>query len=187
MMWDAPFVEFYYPALSDETHVTVDIGNAAETFAALRHDRQRQQKLLANAERVSQELLCPSCLESYWRKLIRRYRSYFRLDAVLDDRETLRRLLAGLDVAKLKLVALDVSTKWKLVSPRFLTDSDQLRAIADDATVDPEATPAPAKMWKTKRAKKKKASETAEDITDAKRRAAKKWLRGVTGCLGLQC
>ena len=100
MMWDAPFVEFYYPAFSDETHVTVDIQNAAEKFAALRNDEQRQQKLLANAERVSQELFCPSCLESYWRKLIRRYRSYFRLDAVLDDRETLRRLLAGLDVSK---------------------------------------------------------------------------------------
>ena len=69
-MWDAPFVEFYYPALSDETHVTVDINNAAERFSALRNDQQRQQKLLANAERVSQELLCPSCLESYWRKLI---------------------------------------------------------------------------------------------------------------------
>ena len=73
------------------------------------------------------------------------------------------------------------------MSPRFLTSSDQLRAIADDATVDPDATPAPAKMWRERRAKKKKASETAEDITDAKRRAAKKWLRGVTGCLGLQC
>ena len=187
MMWDAPFVEFYYPALSDETHVTVDIQNAAEKFSALRSDEQRQQKLLSNAERVSQELLCPSCLESYWRKLIRRYRSYFRLDAVLDDRETLRRLLAGLDVAKLKLVALDVSTKWKLVSPRFLTEPGQLQAIADAATVDPDATPAPAKMWKTKRAKHKKAPETAEDITDVKRRAAKKWLRGVTGCLGLKC
>ena len=61
-MWDAPFVEFYYPALSDETHVTVDINNAAEKFSALRNDHQRQQKLLANAERVSQELLCPNCL-----------------------------------------------------------------------------------------------------------------------------
>ena len=63
----------------------------------------------------------------------------------------------------------------------------QLQAIADAATVDPDATPAPARMWRERRAKKKKASETAEDITDAKRRAAKKWLRGVTGCLGLQC
>ena len=80
-----------------------------------------------------------------------------------------------------------MSTKWKLVSPRFLTSPEQLRAIADDATVDPDATPAPARMWRERRAKKRKASETAADISDAKRRAAKKWLRGVTGCLGLQC
>ena len=28
---------------------------------------------------------------------------------------------------------------------------------------------------------------TFRSEADAKRRAAKKWLRGVTGCLGLQC
>ena len=94
--------------------------------------------------------------------------------------------LANSNIAYM-LVALDVSTKWKLVSPRFLTEPGQLQAIADAATVDPDATPAPARMWRERRAKKRKASETAADITDVKRRAAKKWLRGVTGCLGLQC
>ena len=59
------------------------------------------------------------------------------------------------------------------MSPRFLTEPGQLQAIADAATVDPDATPAPARMWKERRAKKK-ASETAADISDVKRRAAKK-------------
>ena len=63
-----------------------------------------------------------------------------------------------------------------------------VRSASDPfSAIQPDATPAPARMWKERRAKKKKASETAADISDVKRRAAKKWLRGVTGCLGLQC
>lgn len=175
LLWDAPFVEFYYPALSDgETHVSVARADAAGKLSDLRSDRVLQQKLLTNAERVSEELLCPACLEAYWRTLIDRYRRYFRLDTVLDDRATLQRLLDTLDVEALQLVALDVSTKWKLVQPRFITSRDQLVALADAATADPRATPAPARAWRAKRRKKK--APVDEDVA---RRAAKKWLRGV--------
>ena len=58
--------------------------NAAERFSALRNDQQRQQRLLANAERVSQEPL-PVMPRIMLAETDTQVPVLFRLDAVLDD------------------------------------------------------------------------------------------------------
>mmetsp|Transcript_25513 Transcript_25513/g.87601 ORF Transcript_25513/g.87601 Transcript_25513/m.87601 type:complete len:210 (+) Transcript_25513:290-919(+) len=84
VLWDAPYVEWYYPALRDGvTHVTV---NKSDAFSVVRGlSEARTLKLAAEAARVHREFLSAGALAAYWRELVRQYRDHFGLAAVVDS------------------------------------------------------------------------------------------------------
>ncbi|KAH8051083.1 hypothetical protein JL720_15240 [Aureococcus anophagefferens] len=68
VFWKAPFVEWYFPALSaGETHLVVDAANVSSTVDALNRGAIDAQSLLRQADRVDDELLCPRCLARYFK------------------------------------------------------------------------------------------------------------------------
>ena len=67
------FVEHYYPALKEgETHVAFDRETAAAALAAV--TPELRDKLVQNARKVADELLCPDCLANYWRLVVAKLR-----------------------------------------------------------------------------------------------------------------
>jgi len=115
-LWDAPYVEFYYPALAAvspegtaksraaaPTHVALDRKTAEATLAAL--TPKLREELVKNAKKVADELLCPGCQANYWRLVIAKMREHFRFDLVLDDAPRLLKVLDKLNFTKRRLVA----------------------------------------------------------------------------------
>ncbi|KAH8057642.1 hypothetical protein JL722_6730 [Aureococcus anophagefferens] len=102
-MWDAPYVEWYYPALAEGvTHLALNRSTALDAVRDV--PRRAVETMLRNARAVYDRLLCPDCLAAYMRTLVRKMRAYFRLGDVLDDPARLRRVLERLDVASLELL-----------------------------------------------------------------------------------
>ena len=135
-LWDAPYVEWYYPALSPKTtHLTVSRETAYAVLADADADAALIGRLRANARRVYDDLLCPDCLDAYWRRLVDGVRDYFDLGAVLDDPATLRRVLRGLDFENYELVEFGINgfaggKSWTTgpsthTSIRFISDVDR--------------------------------------------------------------
>ncbi|KAH8069391.1 hypothetical protein JL721_5948 [Aureococcus anophagefferens] len=89
-MWDAPYVEWYYPALAEGvTHLALNRSTALDAVRDV--PRRAVETMLRNARAVYDRLLCPDCLAAYMRTLVRKMRAYFRLGDVLDDPDRLRR------------------------------------------------------------------------------------------------
>ena len=129
----APYVEYYYPALADGvTHLSLNRTTAVQRLRSL--DRQATARLVRNARRVADELICPECLVNYWRLLVAKMRAYFGIANVLDDPERLRRVLEALPFDDLELAELDVNVTRRgheYTSLRLLTNRDDLLALAD--------------------------------------------------------
>ena len=86
LLWKAPFVEWYYPALRNgETHVDVDHRSLADAVRELEAHPEKAAAILKNAKRVDAELVCPNCIARYLRLAIERVRKRFQLSKVLDD------------------------------------------------------------------------------------------------------
>jgi len=147
-MWNAPFVEHYYPALKEgETHVAFDRETAAAALAAV--TPELRDKLVQNARKVADELLCPDCLANYWRLVVAKLREYFRLGLVLDDPARLQSALEKFDLDGRQLVALHSSLRG--TSAHFITEKRQLlhlAAVALNETVpSSDAAPLPNGAW----------------------------------------
>ncbi|KAJ8603439.1 hypothetical protein CTAYLR_003972 [Chrysophaeum taylorii] len=69
LIWDASYVEFYFPALAHGiTHLAVNLCNAKRTVEGL--DAARIATLASNARRVYDAWLCPDCLAAYYQALL---------------------------------------------------------------------------------------------------------------------
>lgn len=130
VLWDAPYVEWYYPALEDGvTHVTINKTNANSIIRSL--DDTKTAHLLANSQRVYENILCTDCLSRYFRRVVHRMRQYFHLDLILDDPVALKRLLARVDIPNLQLVEFSFNAYEERIRYSFITSSERLLAIAD--------------------------------------------------------
>jgi len=104
VFWKASFVEWYFPALQDgETHVVADKQTLVSTIERLNKDPAQQKRLVANAGRVDEELVCPQCLARYLRMVVDALRQRFSLSTVLDDPCRARDLFQSLDCTGLEL------------------------------------------------------------------------------------
>ena len=148
-MWDAPYVEWYYPALAEGvTHLALNRSTALDAVRDV--PRRAVETMLRNAREVYDRLLCPDCLAAYMRTLVRKMRAYFRLGDVLDDPARLRRVLERLDVASLELV--EFTIREKKIHINFITTRNQLLELAahtNDTAV--EAKLNDAKPWRQRR------------------------------------
>ena len=148
-MWDAPYVEWYYPALAEGvTHLALNRSTALDAVRDV--PRRTVETMLRNAREVYDRLLCPDCLAAYMRTLVRKMRAYFRLGDVLDDPARLRRVLERLDVASLELV--EFTIREKKIHINFITTRNQLLELAahtNDTAV--EAKLNDAKPWRQRR------------------------------------
>ena len=105
VFWKAPFVEWYFPALSaGETHLVVDAANVSSTVDALNRGAIDVQSLLRQADRVDDELLCPRCLARYFKTALAALSRRFSLAKVLDDPCVAELFFEHLDCAGLDLV-----------------------------------------------------------------------------------
>jgi len=139
-MWDAPFVEFYYPALEEgDTHVAFDRTTAESTLKAV--TPERSERLLKNARRVGEELLCPDCLANYWRLVIAKMRAHFKLADVLDNRKFVRRLLARFNMTNRELIAFHATPKGTQV--HFITEKSQLAHVVYSGLNESETAKGP--------------------------------------------
>jgi len=87
LLFDAPYVEWYYPALKrGVTHVAVNATTARDAFRLLDGSQKTAQRvLIPSAARVGEQFLCPECLERYLLEVTLAMRRRFRLGAFLDD------------------------------------------------------------------------------------------------------
>ncbi|KAJ1459043.1 hypothetical protein M885DRAFT_76304 [Pelagophyceae sp. CCMP2097] len=121
VLWDAPYVEWYYPALKDGvTHVTV---NKSDAFSVVRGlSEARTLKLAAEAARVHREFLSAGALAAYWRELVRQYRDHFGLAAVVDSPAFLETALRpALNMSEMQFVEFRQEagkTKFALINKR---------------------------------------------------------------------
>ena len=104
-LWDAAYVEFYYPALKEgETHLGLSRADAIDVLQKQTPETRRQ--LIEQAKRVNEELLCPQCLANYWRLVVHKMRDRFRLSEVLDTPKKLKEV-----IQKLNFTFFDQNTK----------------------------------------------------------------------------
>lgn len=105
LLWAAPAVEWYYPALKDgQTHLSVDATTLAGVARNLVHS---DAAALADAASVVfDSFLCGTCLQRYWRNVVAELRRHFRYDVALDDPDAIEAVLDGLDCDSLLHVRL---------------------------------------------------------------------------------
>ena len=71
LIWDAPYVEFYFPALKNGvTHLAVDSCNAESTVEALLQDPDRLESLAREAAKIGDVLLSADGLSTYYKYLL---------------------------------------------------------------------------------------------------------------------
>jgi len=86
LQWAAPFVEWYYPALTDyETHVVVAQRSVAATVRALEADRASAEALGRAGRAIHDTFLCPECLAKFLARAIGAARDHLGMGLVLDD------------------------------------------------------------------------------------------------------
>ena len=85
-LWNSPLVEWYFPALQhDVTHLAVDLYTASQKVDHLEQRPDDAARLVRNALKLHNILLCPDCTLTYFALVIYGLRKYFRLYDVLDD------------------------------------------------------------------------------------------------------
>jgi len=86
LLWDASFVEWYYPALaSGATHVAINRSTGIATMERLEANPAEFSKLVAGAKAIAELHTCPHCLASHWKDVFEAMRERFGYEAVLDD------------------------------------------------------------------------------------------------------
>ena len=104
MLWDAAFVEWYYPALRHgETHVAINATTAKQVHDYLEDPAsgRRLAKLLDGARRVQDDLVSPFAIATYVAAVVDALRGHMRFDLVLDDENATARWLGGVDCSGL--------------------------------------------------------------------------------------
>ena len=100
LLWDAPFVEHYYPALRHgDTHLAVDRRDALSFARSALGDAREARRLAAGAMAVYETYLCPQCLAAYLRDVYDELRDRFALGSILDGGDDPRGFLRFLACA----------------------------------------------------------------------------------------
>lgn len=87
LLWDAPFVEWYFPALSHaQTHLAVNKQTLMKTL--LEAEADPPLHLIDAARHVHDSFLCPQCIARYVKLVFQAIRTHFGFDALLDDPES---------------------------------------------------------------------------------------------------
>jgi len=98
VLWDGPWVEWYYPALATgKTHLAVNRSTAEAAVDRVEADGTEFQRLVKEAKRVDQEHVCASCIANYWRRALEAIRARAGYADVLDDPRTLLKLFERAD------------------------------------------------------------------------------------------
>lgn len=86
-LWDGSAVEWYYPGLrTGETHETCSsLETAVAALARVRRVPGLEAKLRAGSDFVAETFLSGAGLENYWRLVVDKLRSHFRMAAVMKD------------------------------------------------------------------------------------------------------
>ena len=80
LLWDASFVEWYYPALaSGATHVAINRSTGIATMERLEANPAEFSKLVAGAKAIAELHTCPHCLASHWKDVFEAMRRRPRL------------------------------------------------------------------------------------------------------------
>lgn len=136
LFWDAPFVEWYFPALTDGvTHVVVNATTLAPTVRALEGGSLDAPKILEAAARVDEELVCPRCLAKYVRSLATAVRSRFNVAKVLDDPCLAAAFFRSLDCDGLGLV--EIHSTVRAASANAFDLSKDRRRLSTSAASTP--------------------------------------------------
>lgn len=89
LLWDANFVEFYYPALHSGSHfLAINKSTAVDAVRAVKQNDTLRQTLIANAKRVGDDIVCPRCIASYMHTVLHKIRHHFHLAHILDDKNS---------------------------------------------------------------------------------------------------
>ncbi|KAH8069282.1 UTP-glucose-1-phosphate uridylyltransferase [Aureococcus anophagefferens] len=98
LLWDAGFVEWYYPALRHgATHAAVNASTAPGVVDFLEARPWAFVKLVAGAAAVQDELLSPAALSRYVRAVVDALRAHGRQHVHLDDENATAELLRKVD------------------------------------------------------------------------------------------
>mmetsp|Transcript_11568 Transcript_11568/g.15754 ORF Transcript_11568/g.15754 Transcript_11568/m.15754 type:complete len:484 (-) Transcript_11568:1572-3023(-) len=131
LQWSSHYTEFYYPALKDGvTHINVNETSMHDVVLQLQRDERKARNLVVNARRVYDKFLCPQCLAKYFVEVIDRYRDYFSLHLLLDNKEALKNLFATsaqFEDAQLIALSFDQKEMWSRIS--YITEVSDLWTI----------------------------------------------------------
>ena len=87
-----------------ETHLGLSRADAIDVLQ--KQTPETRRRLIEQARRVNEELLCPRCLANYWRLVVHKMRERFRLSEVLDTPKKLKEV-----IQKLNFTFFDQNTK----------------------------------------------------------------------------
>uniref|UniRef100_A0A7S4PFL5 Glycosyl transferase CAP10 domain-containing protein n=1 Tax=Paramoeba aestuarina TaxID=180227 RepID=A0A7S4PFL5_9EUKA len=86
LLWDAPFVEWYFPALSHgRTHLAVVYNTASKTIESVEANPRVAHDLVKNALEIHQTFLCPSCIRKSTMDVLRALHQHFGMDLILNN------------------------------------------------------------------------------------------------------
>ena len=88
LMWNAPYVEWYFPALSHgNTHLSVTYNSLVPTLEWLEKNPKEVARLREGAKLVQEKLLCGECLGTYMRMAMKAIQEQYGMHLVLNDRK----------------------------------------------------------------------------------------------------
>jgi len=98
MIWDHPAQEHYYAGLEEgRTHLVFNATTAVEVAKQITDNQRLARRLREGAADVQRELVCADCLHGFLLETLKAFRAHFSTNLALDDAETARATLRGVD------------------------------------------------------------------------------------------
>ena len=102
MIWDHPAQEHYYAGLDEgRTHLVFNATNAVDVATKITGNQRLARRLREGAAAVQKELVCADCLHGFLLETLKAFRAHFRTELALDDVETARETLKGVQCGDL--------------------------------------------------------------------------------------
>jgi len=98
MIWDHPAQEHYYAGLEEgRTHLVFNATNAVNVATKITGNQRLARRLRDGAAAVQKDLVCADCLHGFLLETLKAFRAHFRTELALDDVETARATLKGVE------------------------------------------------------------------------------------------
>ena len=98
MIWDHPAQEHYYAGLEEgRTHLVFNATNAVDFATKITGNQRLARRLRDGAAAVQKDLVCADCLHGFLLETLKAFRAHFRTELALDDVETARATLKGVE------------------------------------------------------------------------------------------